>query len=459
MKYFLFSFIPLLLGNDLSKEYGFIIIGFVASIWLMDARNKKDMLIFAEPSSLIVTYTLLSIFFGSIGYQYEFVLDERGEQSWYQSWRYCHVALAFYILSMSILINGSNRDYKINSLLINHARSIDIEWEKFNLIPLIVLIPFFFIELNLDLLGGSGDLSILPKTLAAILIFVNLQGQRLLIRFVVYFAIIVFFVTFSINDKREAIFLVFPIAWLEFLRIRYSLKFAASVVLLSVLFCLLILVLLMSISRGYGGFGEFDSILEAAPYLLKYASSDQFVGGLLNNVEASSFFFNGMNAINYVLEKDVYTFGSTLIKFLFVLIPRDVFPNKPNSIIEIYTTAYDPAYRLIGGSDPINMFAEYFWNFHLIGLIIVQFFTFLVIRLSKYMYRCYIDKKQIQLSCGLIAYMNLLTLLRGSGLDQYVVYMLVTCFFAFIGYVVMFLFESLHRGLYVRNSCCDSKSR
>lgn len=459
MKYLLFSLTPMLMGNELSKKYGFIIIGFVACIWLMDALNKKDMLFLAEPSSLIVTYTLLSIFFGSFGYQYEFILNDRDEQSWYHSWKYFHVALSFYILSISILINGSNRDYKTNTLMINYARSINLEWQKCYLIPFAVLIPFFFIDLNLDVLGGSGDLSILPKTLAAILIFVNIQGHRLLLRFALYFATIVFFVTFSINDKREAIFLVFPIAWLEFLRIRYSLNFAGFFILIGVLFCLLTLILLMSISRGYGGFGEYDSIVDAAPYLIKYVSSDMFFGGLLNNIEASSFFFNGSNAINYVLENDVYTFGSTLIKFLFVFFPRDVFPEKPNSIIDIYTTAYDPAYRAIGGSDPINIFAEYFWNFHMFGLVIVLFLAFLVIRLSKYMYRCYIEKKQLQLSCGLIAYMNLLTLLRGSGMDQYVVYMLITFFFAFLGYIVMFIFVSLQRGFYVWNSRCDSKNR
>lgn len=456
MIYFLCSLIPYLLGNDLSKESGFVLIGLFTLFWLVDAAKNRDMLILSEPSALIVTYTLFSILFGSIGYQYEFVLNERGELSWFASWKYYHVALAFSLFSISILISWSKKDFKYNKLLINSARSIKVKFTNYDLIPLVVLIPFFFIGLDLQIFGGVGDLSILPKTLAAILCFVNIQRAKLLYRFALYSAIIVLFVTFSIHDKREAIFLVFPVLWLEFVRVKYCLSFLGLIALIGATISLLCLILLMSISRGYGGFGEFDSIFQAAPYLPKYVISDKFIGGLLNNIEASSFFFNGMNAINYVIENSVYTFGSTLLKFLFVLVPRAIYPDKPNSMIDIYTTAYDYEYRSIGGSDPINIFAEYFWNFHFFGLIVVIILAFLAMRLSTLMYRSYLKNRCLLLSCGLIAYMNLLTMLRGSGLDQYLVYVLITCIFAFVGYMVQMVFMLLSRRLYVRNSSCNT---
>ena len=70
---------------------------------------------------------------------------------------------------------------------------------------------------------------------------------------------------------------------------------------------------------------------------------------------------------------NLLAYGSTLIKPLFIMFPRDIFPFKPDSILELYTLAYDPAGRDLGGSWTIGLFSEFIWNFYFFGIFMVIF--------------------------------------------------------------------------------------
>ena len=106
--------------------------------------------------------------------------------------------------------------------------------------------------------------------------------------------------------------------------IRHSLRlnFKTTLFLSILMTYSLILILAMSIARGYGGFGEFTSIFSTISLIPSYLNSDIFIGGLLLNIEVGYFYFHGINAIELVLnDLNLMSLGSTIIKPLFLFIP------------------------------------------------------------------------------------------------------------------------------------------
>lgn len=69
--------------------------------------------------------------------------------------------------------------------------------------------------------------------------------------------------------------------------------------------------------------------------------------------------------------------GSTVVKPLFLPLPHDLIPWKPDSMISLYTMVYDSGFRLRGGYWPPNFAAKFLWNFHLFGIFLFPAFGFI----------------------------------------------------------------------------------
>lgn len=298
----------------------------------------------------------------------------------------------------------------------------------------LVLVPFFFISLDLAALGGDGDLSIVPKTIVAIFIIIMTQRiDKKFIRWAIYLCLITGFATFSIDDKREAIFLIFPSAYLELSREKMNLTPGVIIWTLILISLLLALILIMSVARGYGDFGTFTTLLDAIPFVFDYVTSDIFIAGLFANIEVNYFFIHALNSIEIIVNEPQHiSLGLTVIKPLFVFIPRSIAEWKPESIIGLYTTVYDPAIRAIGGSWPISIFSEFFWNFYFLAPFFVLFFSLLLVKFQILIIKSVQKKNNYMLAFLLFSYMNLITLARGSGFDQYAVFVILGGVFVFL---------------------------
>ena len=168
------------------------------------------------------------------------------------------------------------------------------------------------------------------------------------LRAFIYVAMIFLLGSMSVSDKREAIFVIFPIILVESYYGRWVINLKIVLSALPILSALLIMILAMSISRGYGSFGSVD-FLDSFLYVLPYIKSDNFISGVMNNLEFNYVFFHSINAVESVLnDSGLLEFGSTLIKFFFIPIPRSIFPEKPDSIIHLYTNHFDPILRELG---------------------------------------------------------------------------------------------------------------
>src|SRR5690606_15480936 len=132
--------------------------------------------------------------------------------------------------------------------------------------------------------------------------------------------------------------------------------------------------------------------------------------------------------INYVHSNQVeLTYGSTFLKFFFLPLPRSIFPYKPDSMIDIYTKKFMPEFRAEGGSYPIIIYSEVFWNFHILGLFFLYFIFRVLnnfyIKLIENVNRNVINVKTIFL---LFMYVTLIQFVRGSGLEIWLLYGILT---------------------------------
>lgn len=128
----------------------------------------------------------------------------------------------------------------------------------------------------------------------------------------------------------------------------------------------------------------------------------------------------------------------------FVGIPVEIFQEKPRSILDSYTNYYDQSFRAIGGSYPINLYSEFFWNFSFFSLFLVPFVGLLLERFFSLKFWGVLIGRQIsilKLVLWCFIYEMCLVLFRGSGLDLFFVYVVFGCltFILFIYLPYIFL--------------------
>ncbi|ANW24198.1 hypothetical protein [Vibrio coralliilyticus] len=403
---------------------------FTAFTLILAARTFFDryLVVAFNPIRMFLIIFSLQVTLGAWGFSQGWVIVEKDLLD-YQKWDYFSENVAILLAMMSIVFYV---DTKFTSQYISYSRYLrespgKIQLQKNKFLPLFVLSIFFIFDLDLSLLGAEGDLAILPKTLVALSICILIQNLSLPLRVLIYALIVVFFAMFSIDEKREAIYLLFPIIWLESILRAHVINFRI-VRYLILIFCLVfVLIIMMSIARGYGGYGEFDSLVNTIPYILKYIHSDIFVSAVLNNVEASYTFFHTLNSFELINDNfSRLAGGLTIIKPLFIIFPRDAFPLKPDSILELYTRINDPSGRELGVSWLISIFGELYWNFHILsfGVLYVVFYIFgryfisTVAKVSS-------SKSISNFIFPMYVYICFLTLVRGSGFDQFFVYIII----------------------------------
>tara|TARA_X000000368_G_scaffold417984_1_gene416053 strand:+ start:965 stop:2293 length:1329 start_codon:yes stop_codon:yes gene_type:complete len=424
---FFVTLIVTLSGNDFIKESGFyFIIIHILTGFALIGRSFTRLL---SPISLIYFYTTISLAGGSWGFGKEYIIIDSLEAG-FNSWEFTNISLGILLLSLTIFLIIGERFIPRN--ISSNVQLKEVPLSRL-LLAIFIFVPFFFFQLNLDVFGGGGDLSTIPKTLFALFIILYLQKYPNWARYVGYVVIILFLATISIHEKREAFFLLIPILFFESLKHSLKLNLKSSIALFFLMIYSLFLILAMSIARGYGGYGEFDSIYDTIALIPAYMSSDIFIGGLLLNLEVGYFYFHGVNAIELVLkDSTILSMGSTLIKPLFLFMPRFMFPFKPEQMIALYTVQHDPAFRAMGGSYPISIFSEFFWNFHLAGLFLI---IFLIIFCYYFYMRLIESIENFSISYilfYLVCYFNIIMLARGSGLDMYFLFIILSAFFIMI---------------------------
>ena len=422
---FVVSFSPLIFGNDWCKDHGYLLLLLYSLVGTFSLLAAGTATAFATPNAIVFLYITWSMTIGAWGHAISAVLLERQYQD-YLFLQRLDEALCLIMLTISFLVPISLFGQKKMRI-----------WKHEEFFPrrplyvsVFVLSPFLFVPIDLSMVGGNGTVNNIPRALVLISLILIASNIKYSYRYIYYLLIITANATISSFNKREAIFLIFTIIYIEAMRGKININTSNAIKFIFISFFLIIIILSMSIVRGYGSFGQIDNIFQSFNYVLPYIKSYDFLSSFLNNIEANYFFFHAVNAIEMVLEEpDRISFGSTIFKFLFLPIPRSVFPWKPDSAIGLYTTAYNPDFREIGGSYPINIAAEFVWNFWwfapLAGFLLALIFSSLQIHMIQKLHQ----RKGIEMSFFLFIYMNCITLARGSGFDQFILELLLALFF------------------------------
>jgi hypothetical protein len=257
-----------------------------------------------------------------------------------------------------------------------------------------------------------------------------------------YIATILIFALSAAHNKRDAIFLLLPILLLE--STEFNIRFNPRIIFFTTLGSLAVgyLIIVLSIIRGYGEFKP-KNFLDACKYVPDYVKSDYFIPSFMNNIEASYAYLHSNRAIEYIINNpNEIVHGKTLIKPLFAFIPRKFFPSKPESIIHLYTNTFSKEFRAQGGSWPISFQSEMFWNFHFFGIVFCALFFFIFNSVYLNILNIITSKNIINFIPLLYGYQLILTLVRGSGMDLFMVYFIFSSIFFF---VLKFIVELLRK--------------
>lgn len=427
---FILILILLFFDNNNVQLYGFasylIQLSFVFYLLI---RKKNNHIFILSPSFITILYSSLTFGFGhyvvsrNIGFKEIYYLKFiEYENLWFIT--------SFFLISNLIVFNA---------IPFQLFKTYHYSKNIFKTGPIKALL-FLFILLTLNLFAERfpdlGDF-IYPLKLTVI-IFTSflLRGFVLPVRLFFYLIELFLIGLQHWDSKREILFVLIFLVFYEIIVnnicLRIKIKYLTSI--LGVMSLAFYIILVASISRGYGEYNVEGDPVKASSHVLDFLNSDVAIDAFAANFELSYGYGHSSNAVDIVYRNPIdLLFGSTLIKFIFIPIPRSVWEGKPRSIVDVYTSTFDPSFRNKGGSYPISFFSELFWNFHLFGLLVL----FLVFNILNRAYFLMINKmNRNKTSTYLIfltfMYTTFIQFIRGSGIELWLIYGIISIPFTYI---------------------------
>lgn len=431
-------FVALLVPQDFLKfhsHYFYLVHYCLFLPFFLTARDRCALLF--SPSFLIISYVCVSFIIGGFAFSHGYVLWTKDLKDFCR-WSHFNTATAYFMacnLCAAIAYflartrSAGSRLCRTGGTLRSYAPQL--------IAGGVLLAVFSSVKVGLGFLGGSGSLSIFPRTFGALVICIALAKSRWRYRLPVYVGLLLMFAATQYSNRRIILLLGFSVLFMEAAHLQdLRLSLRRVLTCLVILALAMVLQVTMTIARGTAGF--------KGSYWQTFASMEKFIG--LDNVityslkqtEGPTTFFNSYNGMNFVFDDpSLLCYGSTLARPLFLAIPRSIWPNKPKSMVEIYTYRWDPAWANKGCSTGINLYAEYFWNFHVLGLLcVVPLFYFLNHAFFFYLAKLRAGDVWPFIYLG-IGYNALLLYARGHGLDALAFHVVIALF------VQVMLFNSL----------------
>jgi len=424
------SVLPIFFTNSLAAKYEFLNYTLIqlCVFWLLFTFKEDRFKFLLSPSFLAVSYLNLNFLLGFWAFKNDLVFTKLLPD--YRLWSYGSTRIFFFnIINLVIILS-----YFIKLNLKFKSRKL-IDFNKINqsfLFYATVLTFVIFLIIS-PLLNAFSSFTVVFKTVLALIIITCAHKRYALFkRILIYSSIIFVFVLFSTESKREAIFLILPILLLELSGIKLILKLKYIITSLLIMFSVFYLIITMSILRNYGGFNA-NNFFDATTYVDDYLKKETFVAGFMSNLEISTTYLHSNNVYEYLKRDKIdYVYGETIVKPLFIYLPRKYFKFKPRSAIDIYTSTYDKSFREIGGSFPISIQSELYLNFGVIS----YFIAFIMFAFFNSIYKNVLGliKSNEILNYIYLLYMYeiFLSLIRGSGLDIFVVYSIIFILFLIV---------------------------
>jgi hypothetical protein len=356
-----------------------------------------------RPSQIILGYMLCFLSLGSLFFYYERVLSARliVESYYWNPWPI--VIMAGTLLS-TILVTNTVR------IGVATSRSTAPQYRK--------QFPWELLALCLALVAAALDSASVVLLSTSLYIAGAANGRLKSPLFLTLFTVgIATLLPMFAFGKRLLIFpiiVVLMIAWRNGeIRQRTAALFFIG--------CILV-ILPLSIIRGYGNFSA-DNFIDAINNVFNYISKDYFLSAFGNNIEATYFYFHGINSLQITFQTSNYLWGETILKMLFLGSRLYGFEDGLSSSIHIYTSAYDSDFRAIGGSYPIMLISEFFMNFGVFMLLIFPLFLLALDALSRRIRT--ISSGTVRFSLEAILLYSSILLARGSSFDLFLYHLIL----------------------------------
>lgn len=367
------------------------------------------------PSFFVLIYYVVNLVFGSYLLPRDF-----GFQKWYNddifNIKYYNVIVLYFLLcniGLFLIAIKTIQKLEFKNLLNNNTDGN----KQFIYTKMLVFLLLLYTVSYFEVYSSFSF-----QLIIIIIICLDINAFRNYVRYVIYLTILMIAVKFNFENKREVVVILFTILFIEsgYSKWEFNLKFKKILAYIFGVIVFFSLILTASVMRGYGGFDK-SNLYDSFKLVPEYIGQDLFIDGLTENLEFNYNYGSAVTSMNLILSGKIdYQFGGTIIKVLFLPLPREVAPFKPESMMQIYTKKYQPRFWNEGGSLPVNISCDMFLNFHFFGLFVFVVLWYIMDRLfiNIFLY----TKQNTRLYSSIFLIINILPLARGSGIEQYLLY-------------------------------------
>jgi hypothetical protein len=385
------------------------------------ARELKNVFI---PTFFVLAYYLVNLTFGSY-------LVPRGF-GWHKQFEETVLAVDYYNIIVPFLLSANVILFLLTRATLRRLSGIEQQRDPVDLPASGASYPEWYSLLKAPLyfmaflLVSAFDVfSAFSFQLAILVMHLTEPAlRRRAYRFAVCGVYLAILLAFSFENKREIAMVLFLVLFLEayFSRARLSLRPLHLLGYVGAAAAFFGLILAASILRGYGAF-EVKSAMQAVLLIPQYISSDIFIDGITDNLELNYSYGTTITAMDHGLRGLIdLQYGGSLIKWVYLPIPRDAIPFKPESIMQLFTSKFLPEWWRAGGSLPVMFAADMFLNFHVFGIapfaLVWWGINELYVRIHTVAFR-----SVAYFSC-IFAVITVLMFARGSGIELWLLYWL-----------------------------------
>jgi len=122
---------------------------------------------------------------------------------------------------------------------------------------------------------------------------------------------------------------------------------------------------------------------------------------------------------NVVIKKKIdYTYGVNFFKPLYSFIPREIWENKPVSISRVFAKKFNYNFYAQGGSEPITIYGELFWNFGILSFLFYILIGYISAYFDKKIKLSILCKNDSELSLYIV-YISLSFIILRGPLDTF----------------------------------------
>lgn len=391
---------------------------------LLDMRDRRQYAL--SPTFVTILYLYVSFTLGEVLFYNEIYRLFPLQNEYYESWKFLPQNVTFYNFC-SLLLVISYLNARTNIKLDNGL--FHFSWKNIY-IGFIFLVFILFARIPITALSFAVPFF----SIGLVYLVSKIESQW---RFFVYIFIMALMMALNPDDKRETIFLFYPIMFLEFIRIKkvsfknFLMFFSGGVVVVCA-------VVIMSIIRSELS----SSIFVSKDIIVQYITSDIALSSLADNFEINWCYIDAFQPLEFInLDSSNISWGSSFLKPLFWPISREVWPDKPESTMLLFTSIFDKSAKEDGMSLPIPIVADMYWNFKYLCIIFIYTIHYWLNSMYKSMVQFYKRTQRrniVSIGEFIGAYFLFVFLLfmRGCGIDLFVAYWVVF-------FVLLNLFKSI----------------